>query len=159
MELEPAPAGALPGVHQHSDAEAQLPQYSALGMICTILPGSLLSTIDQGVVDVCLVTIAKELETPMHTAQWVMLIYLLVQASTQVVAGRLGDRYSKPRMYQIGVLVFTGSSAGCGFSRSVEALVAMRAIQGLGSALMSTINAYERPAHATLRLQHKQLQA
>ena len=56
-------------------------------MILTILPGSLLCTIDQGVVDVCLVTIANDLGAPMDTAQWVLLIYLLMNASTVVLAG------------------------------------------------------------------------
>ena len=135
-EGQPVGSDAMADPQRH--IVPKLPKYSATSMILTILPGSLLGTIDQGVVDVCLVTIANDLNAPMHTAQWVLLVYLLVMASTAITAGRLGDRYSKPRMYQIGLLIFTASSAGCGFSTSIEMLIAMRAVQGLGSSLMGS---------------------
>ena len=136
VELQPARTGVAEDQH----APSILPQYSAVSLILIILPGALLGTIDQGVVDVSLVTIARDLCTPMHTAQWVSLVYMLVMASTQVIAGRLGDRYSKPRLYEIGLIIFTCSSAGCGLSTSIETLIAMRAVQGLGSAIMGVLS-------------------
>lgn len=149
--------GAATVDHKPQPSAAKLPQFSAFSLTLIILPGTLLGTIDQGVVDVSLVTIAKDLGTPMHTTQWVMLVYLLVMASTQVTAGRLGDRYSKPFMYQLGVLIFTFSSAGCGLSTSIETLIAMRAVQGLGSALMSSnslamIKCFTKPEEASIAM-------
>ena len=162
MERQAAlPASVVRSDHAALELEVPaprvLPQYSAVSLILIILPGSLLGTIDQGVVDVSLVTIANDLGAPMRTAQWVTLVYMLVMASTQITAGRLGDRYSKPRLYEIGLIIFTVSSAGCGLSTSIEALIAMRAVQGLGASIMgaitlSLIKSYTRPEEASIAM-------
>ena len=138
LTASPVKAGTAEELTASVQPQASTPRYSAACTILTLMPGSLLTTIDQGVMDVCLVTIAKELATPLHRAQWVVLVYLLLSASTQVAAGRLGDRYSKPRVYRVGLLIFIGSSTSCAFAPSIEALIALRAVQGLGQSLMSS---------------------
>lgn len=144
-------------ISAHAIGVAALPRYSAVTMTVIMMPGILMGSVDQGIVDVCLVTIANTLNAPMHKTQWVLLVYFLVTASLQVTAGRLGDRHSKSRMYQIGLLMFAGSSAGCGFSTSVEALIAMRAMQGVGNALMGSnslaiIKSFTKPEEITIAM-------
>jgi len=68
---------------------------------------------------------------------WVTSAYLLSYATLLLLAGRLGDRFGPKTIYLIGLSVFTLASLGCGFSDSLGTLIAMRAVQGVGAALMT----------------------
>eukprot|EP00315_Gephyrocapsa_oceanica_P042657 CAMPEP_0185530646 /NCGR_PEP_ID=MMETSP1366-20130426/104539_1 /TAXON_ID=38817 /ORGANISM="Gephyrocapsa oceanica, Strain RCC1303" /LENGTH=113 /DNA_ID=CAMNT_0028142311 /DNA_START=20 /DNA_END=358 /DNA_ORIENTATION=+ len=74
LTASPVKAGTAEELTASAQPQASTPRYSAACTILTLMPGSLLTTIDQGVMDVCLVTIAKELATPLHRAQWVVLV-------------------------------------------------------------------------------------
>src|SRR6202043_3597687 len=67
---------------------------------------------------------------------WVLNAYALVLAVLVITAGRLGDIIGTRTMFVAGIAVFTAASAACGFAPSAGWLIAFRAVQGLGAAML-----------------------
>ena len=84
-----------------STAPAQPTQFSAAHIVLLTCPGVLMSTLDQSVLDVSLVTISEELGETIDRTQWIVLVYYLLSASSMSTFGRIGDRYDKVRIYQV----------------------------------------------------------
>jgi EmrB/QacA subfamily drug resistance transporter len=101
----------------------------------TIL-GSSLAFIDGTVVSVALPSIARELGATGADLQWIVESYALFLSALLLVGGSLGDRFGRRRVYALGVLLFTAASIACGLSPTTGWLVAARAVQGIGAALL-----------------------
>jgi EmrB/QacA subfamily drug resistance transporter len=104
-------------------------------LVAAIL-GSSMAFVDGTVVNVALPAIQAELGANASQAQWVIESYALFLASLLLVGGALGDRFGRKRVFMLGVLAFTLSAVACALSRSANQLIAARALQGLGAALL-----------------------
>jgi EmrB/QacA subfamily drug resistance transporter len=104
-------------------------------LAATIL-GSSMAFIDGSVVSVALPAIQTDLHTSVRGAQWIVNAYMLTLGALILIGGAAGDRYGRRRVFLLGVIVFTGASVACGLAPNVGMLIAARAVQGVGGALM-----------------------
>jgi EmrB/QacA subfamily drug resistance transporter len=104
-------------------------------LAATIL-GSSLVFIDGTVVNVALPALQRSLDATMADLQWVVEAYALLLSALLLLGGSLGDRYGRRNILAAGVVVFGVASAWCGVSRHVGELIAARALQGAGGALL-----------------------
>jgi EmrB/QacA subfamily drug resistance transporter len=95
-----------------------------------------MAMLDNTVVNVALPTISRELGTGVSGLQWIVDAYILAFASFLLTGGIAGDRYGRKRMFLAGLTIFTLASALCGFSDTEGQLIAARALQGVGAALL-----------------------
>jgi EmrB/QacA subfamily drug resistance transporter len=95
-----------------------------------------MAMLDNTVVNVAIPTIQRDLVASVSEIQWIIDGYVLVFASLLLSGGIAGDRYGRKRMFLTGLAVFTASSFLCGISRSSGELIAFRALQGVGAALL-----------------------
>ena len=98
--------------------------------------GTFMSALDGSVVNTTLPLIRRAFGSDVATVEWVVTVYLLVVSGLLLSFGRLGDLRGHKVMYVAGFAVFVGSSALCGLAPSVESLVAFRAVQALGAAML-----------------------
>jgi EmrB/QacA subfamily drug resistance transporter len=101
----------------------------------TILASSM-AFIDGTVVNVALPFLQTNLNATAIGIQWVVEAYSLFLSALLLVGGSLGDRYGRRRVFNIGVVVFALASAACGLAANIEQLIAARAVQGVGGALL-----------------------
>jgi EmrB/QacA subfamily drug resistance transporter len=92
--------------------------------------------IDETALPVALPAIQSGLGATAVDAQWVVAAYTLFLAALVLVGGSLGDHLGRRRMFAVGVVLFALASAWCGLSQSPEQLIAARALQGVGGALL-----------------------
>ena len=97
---------------------------------------TLMSYLDNNVVNVALPTIQTSLHLSVSGLEWIVSSYLLVLGGLLLVGGRLADVYGRRRMFLAGLVIFTLSSLAAGLAGSGGALIAARAVQGLGAALI-----------------------
>src|ERR1700743_1362196 len=92
--------------------------------------------LDNTVVNVALPSIQRDLHATTSSLEWTVNAYTLAFAVLLVTAGRLGDLFGRRRMFLFGVTVFGASSFLIGLAQSDTWLVALRAVQGIGSGFM-----------------------
>ncbi|MDT8911070.1 MFS transporter [Amycolatopsis sp. PS_44_ISF1] len=109
----------------------------ARGVLWTTILGSGMAMLDGTVVNVALPRIGEELHASVAGLQWILDGYLLALAALILVAGSLGDRYGRRRVYLVGVVWFGVASGLCAAATSTETLVAFRVLQGVGGALLT----------------------
>jgi EmrB/QacA subfamily drug resistance transporter len=97
-------------------------------------------TLDSLVVMTALPAIHRELGGDLSTLDWTVNAYLLTLAAAIVPAAALGDRYGRRRVYVVGLALFALASAACAIVPTAGALVAARAVQGLGAAAVAPLS-------------------
>ncbi|GAB3461245.1 MFS transporter [Actinophytocola sediminis] len=110
---------------------------AARGVLTATILGSGMAFLDGTVVNIALPRIGEEFGASVSGLQWILDGYLLSLAALILVAGSLGDRYGRRRIYLIGVAWFGVSSVLCGVAVNTEMLVAARVLQGVGGALLT----------------------
>jgi EmrB/QacA subfamily drug resistance transporter len=104
-------------------------------LAATILASSM-AFIDGTVVNVALPFLQTNLNATAIGIQWVVEAYSLFLSALLLVGGSLGDRYGRRWIFNIGVVVFALASIACGLAANIEQLIAARAVQGIGGALL-----------------------
>ena len=99
--------------------------------------GSGLAFIDGSAVNLTLPVIQQSLGGGLAAAQWIMNAYALMLGALVLAGGAAADRYGRKRVFAAGVLLFTTASAACGFAPNLPVLLAARAAQGMGAALLT----------------------
>ncbi len=107
-----------------------------LGIVSVAL---FMAVLDNLVVSVALPTIHRDLGASIQSLEWTVNAYVLAYAVLLLTGAALGDRFGRKRMLVVGLVVFTGASALAGLARSTDLLVAARAVQGAGAAMLTPL--------------------
>ena len=106
-----------------------------------VATGVFMATLDSSVVNVSLPAIAHHFGVPLGAAvEWIVLAYLVTVAALLLSIGRLADLLGRKTIWLTGLGVFTVASLACGAAPSLRALIAARALQGVGGACMMAIS-------------------
>ena len=105
-------------------------------VLLTCMLASSLSFVDGSVVNVALPFIAKALGRSAAAEAWVIDAYLLPLSALLLLGGAAGDRFGRRRLLMLGIAVFLLGSVLCGFAPNYAALLAFRALQGVGAAIL-----------------------
>ncbi|MCA3871151.1 MAG: DHA2 family efflux MFS transporter permease subunit, partial [Burkholderia sp.] len=112
-------------------------RWYALIVLCL---GVLMIVLDSTIVNVALPSISTDLHFTETALVWVVNAYLLTFGGCLLLGGRLGDLYGQRRMFLAGLVAFTLASLACGLAQSQAMLIAARAVQGLGGAVVSAVS-------------------
>jgi EmrB/QacA subfamily drug resistance transporter len=124
-------------------------RWLALYVLCA---GELMIVLDTTIVNVALPSIREDLAFTETSLVWVVNAYMLTYGGFLLLGGRLGDLFGQRRLFLLGITLFTLASLVCGLANSQAVLVAARAVQGLGGAVVSAIalslimNVFTEPA-------------
>ena len=99
--------------------------------------GLFMIMLDNTVVNVALPSIQRDLGVSVSSLEWVVNAYFLTFAVLMLTGGKLADLYGRRRIFIVGLVIFTVSSLACGLASNGETLIASRAVQGVGAALMN----------------------
>jgi EmrB/QacA subfamily drug resistance transporter len=119
----------------HADADARR-RWLALVVLCL---GDLMIVLDSTIVNVALPSIRADLGFSQTSLAWVVNAYLLTFGGFLLLGGRLGDLFGHRRLFLIGISLFTAASVACGMATTQGLLVAARAVQGVGGAVVSAV--------------------
>ena len=99
--------------------------------------GLFMIMLDNTIVNVALPSIQRDLHMPISSLEWVVTAYALTFAALLITGGKLADLFGRRRIFIVGLVVFTVASLLCGLAPSAGFLIGMRALQGVGAAMMN----------------------
>ncbi|GAA0469528.1 MFS transporter [Streptomyces sp. NPDC046215] len=106
-------------------------------VLLTAVLGSGMAMLDSTVVNVALPHIGRDLDADLAVLQWTVNAYMLTLAGLILLGGALGDRFGRRRVFVVGVVWFALASLLCGLAPDAGVLIAARALQGVGGALLT----------------------
>jgi EmrB/QacA subfamily drug resistance transporter len=109
-------------------------RWRALALVCVAF---FMVVLDVAIVNVALPSIARDLELSQDTLQWIVTAYSLAFGGFLLLGGRAADLFGRRRVFMTGMALFTIGSFACGLAESGTALIAFRALQGFGGAIVS----------------------
>src|SRR5918912_4341125 len=109
-------------------------RWRALALVCVAF---FMVILDVAIVNVALPSIQRDLELSRDTLQWIVTAYSLAFGGFLLLGGRAADLLGRRRVFMFGIALFTLASLVCGLASSDSVLVAARAVQGLGGAIIS----------------------
>src|SRR5690348_17841254 len=128
-------SGRPPG-HEGAAPHSLFSSGAARAGFYAICLGFFLVVLDTTALNVAIGAMQREFGSSVTRLQWVVNSYTMVFASLLLTCGAVGDRFGSRRFYQIGLVLFTGTSLLCALSPGVNFLIVMRVLQGLGAAIM-----------------------
>ncbi|TIX70319.1 MAG: MFS transporter, partial [Mesorhizobium sp.] len=121
------------------DAENMERASSVRWALASLSLSMLLSSLGISIANVASPTLAQAFNASFQEVQWIVLAYLLAITTLIVSVGRLGDVTSRRRLLLAGLFLFTTASVLCGVAPTLSLLIAARAVQGLGAAIMMAL--------------------
>jgi len=106
-------------------------------VVAATVLGSGMAALDATVVGIALPAIGRDFHASVASLQWVVDAYTLTLAGLLLLGGTLGDSYGRRKVFQIGIVWFAVASLLCGVAPSIGVLIAARALQGVGGALLT----------------------
>ena len=111
-------------------------RWLALTVLCL---GVLMIVLDTTIVNVALPSVQQDLGFSAASLAWVVNAYMLTFGGFLLLGGRLGDLYGHRRLFLMGLALFTAASLACGLAQTQAMLIAARAVQGLGAAVVTAV--------------------
>ncbi len=102
--------------------------------------GFFMAILDTSIVTIAIPTIERSLKTNIDNVTWVLNAYNLVFAVLLIPAGRVADRFGRKKLFIAGLVIFTVFSLACGFAHHIDLLIAARAFQAVGGAIMVPVS-------------------
>lgn len=128
-------AALQPENPKRKNDKAQIDATGRWVLVATISASSM-AFFMQSALNIAIPTIQTDLGASGADAIWIVNVYQLVLSALLLVGGSLGDHYGRKRVYSIGIGIFVVASIACGFAPTSEILIAARAVQGIGGAMM-----------------------
>lgn len=123
--------------HEFANHMTDSHRWQALMVLCL---GVLMIVLDTTIVNVALPSIRTDLGFTETSLAWVVNAYMLTFGGFLLLGGRLGDLFGHRRLFLVGLSVFTIASLVCGLAHTQSLLIAARAVQGLGGAVVSAVS-------------------
>src|ERR687884_1242467 len=96
-----------------------------------------MTILDVAIVNVAIPSIETDLDITRQTVEWVIIAYSITFGGFLLLGGRMADLLGRRRIFVVGLILFTLASLTCGLASSAGVLIASRAVQGLGAAIIS----------------------
>src|SRR4051794_37401674 len=120
---------------QHMSQQTARRGGTVWALVITSVAG-FMAALDNLVVTTALPSIRKDLGGGLHDLEWTVSAYTLTFAVLLMTGAALGDRFGRRRLFLTGLTIFTGASAAAALAPGIDSLIAARAVQGIGAAIM-----------------------